>query len=208
MALVFPLMPAMTHAEARVGLTTGANVGGAADATSATSASAALGIDAALDFKPIVVTQQSARAEVVADDETILERTGTSTSPSETVRAHAALVAQNDANVKAIALASDKVSISYRQPAKLFGFITIHVPVHVSVEASGETKVSYPWYRFLMATDQAGIAVRTKAIADRHVSAKVKSDAAFSAQVEMQLIDSLQTMLKSEAEARASAEAK
>jgi len=54
-----------------------------------------------------------------------------------------------DENVKAIATEEDVVQIDYNMPVKLFGIFNSSLKVHVNTDAKGQTKVKYPWYKFL-----------------------------------------------------------
>jgi hypothetical protein len=69
----------------------------------------------------------------------------------------------DDATVSASVVSSQKVSLTYTEPSKLFGIIAVNVPITVSVTPTGSTAVAYPWYSFLFSTDQAALAIRVQA---------------------------------------------
>ncbi|HUQ30100.1 MAG TPA: hypothetical protein VM103_01115 [Candidatus Paceibacterota bacterium] len=172
----------------------------------------ALLVTAALPIAPQVTyaAPEQTRIALAALDVSLgtTEESGTATTVSSeaALETHAMTLTKSDENLEAVALSSDKISLSYREPAKLFGFITLHVPIQVTVTASGEAKVHYPWYSFLMATNQAGIAVRTQAITDQHLSGEETATTTFSTETKTRLVDSLHAMLKSEAAVHATTE--
>jgi hypothetical protein len=55
----------------------------------------------------------------------------------------------NDENVVSVQVDEKKVEVKYREPAKLFGFISSSLVAKASVDAEGRVKVKFPWYRFL-----------------------------------------------------------
>jgi len=141
--------------------------------------------------EPIVVTQVSAARE--ASDAT------TSGPASEDLRAYAHALVAGDENIHTIVLSPQKVALAYHTPAQLFGFISVQVPVDVSVNSSGVTRVSYPWYGFLLASDQADIGIRSQAAVQSIMNERPIGDAVFSTTQEVRIIDSLHTVMQEQA---------
>lgn len=168
-------------------------------------------IDVSTGIIPMVITHESVQADLHADENAVFNRStttrGNATSSAAVLRAHASALVKSDPNISAVAVSESNVAVSYREPVKVFGFIKTRVPVRVSIDASGATKVRYPWYRFLLATDAASISVRAKAIASEHVSATTDASAQLSTGTALRLVDSLTAMLASEASADASVDA-
>lgn len=57
-----------------------------------------------------------------------------------------------DEQVREVTVRETEVSVTYPQPAKLFGFISISLPVRVIAATDGAVDVDYPWYRFVTRT--------------------------------------------------------
>ncbi len=167
-----------------------------APAAAYAESSVALSANADVEFTPVVITQ----GEVGATSST--QTTGTASAQAD-FEARVRAIMKKDSNISAVVLSEDAVALTYRQRAKLFGFITVHVPVRVSVHASGNTAVKYPWYSFLMATDGTALKVRTEAVADQYVGTTTKSSAAFSSDAEIRLLNALHATLLSQAGAEA-----
>ncbi len=67
-----------------------------------------------------------------------------------------ALVTNPD--VTYVAITKDLVTVNYKAPAKLFGFIGIKMNVHVVSDANGKVTVTLPWYKFLVSTKFSNVA--------------------------------------------------
>lgn len=249
LALIFPMLPLGAHAETTAVLTgdTGIHLGGSAVANgnasgtaTHTNVSAAASGDASVTGTPIFITHDGARATMSGSgsltETTALTSAQMADITSQTaLRAHANVVAASDANIGSLSLSSDKVSVSYREPARLLGFIHITVPVTVSVDAKGSTRLSYPWYNFLLSTNEAGLSIRAQAavntalatdataradatarnttattsgFAHATTNANVAASAGLSIAAQARLLDSIHAALKSTAEASTSASTK
>lgn len=163
------------------------------------SASASVRSHANVSEDTILLTRAALSASLGENSGTSASTSATSSSPART---HAAVLLRSDANVSAIALSPARVMLRYREPAKLFGFIRVQLPVEVSVTADGKTSVTYPWYSFLYATNETSLSVRTDAAARSDLPA---ASSTLSAAEQATLLDSLHAILKSEADAQASA---
>ncbi len=131
---------------------------------------------------------------------------------------------KNDANISAVEAASESVAVTYKQRAKLFGFIPITLDATATVNADGRTKVSYPWYAFLAVTNktdleskieaqakvitarEAGSGMATGRVATGDVDGDgVEASVKLSADVQAKLIAAVQATLQSEFNADANA---
>lgn len=91
---------------------------------------------------------------------------------SVTAHTQAAPILMDDLHGSAAVTSSQNISLTYQEPATLFNLITVNVPITVSVDAKGTTKVSYPWYSFLLATNQTSLAIRVQAVVAREFAAQ------------------------------------
>ncbi len=62
-----------------------------------------------------------------------------------------------DTNIVAATSSSNGVTFSYLEPASLFGFIPLTVPVTATLQNGGESSVSYPWYGFFLSGNRSTI---------------------------------------------------
>ena len=60
--------------------------------------------------------------------------------------------------IRGVQVTSSNVSISYNQPAALFGVFPIQLFTTLTTDAHGKTLVSLPWYSFLTTNNSAQIA--------------------------------------------------
>jgi hypothetical protein len=73
------------------------------------------------------------------------------------LRGFAATEVRNDNNLNGIKIASDKIEVDYKQPARFLGIIPMMVSVGVDVNSDGSVSVDYPWYSFLALTNKADL---------------------------------------------------
>lgn len=57
-------------------------------------------------------------------------------------------------DVRAMKLTAEAIDLDYKAPVALFGFIPMNVQARISVSKDKTVDVSYPWYSFLMSTDE------------------------------------------------------
>ncbi|OGG53291.1 hypothetical protein A2851_01740 [Candidatus Kaiserbacteria bacterium RIFCSPHIGHO2_01_FULL_53_29] len=177
---------------ANVGVDVGVGVGGSADSNSGsaqtqgeTNASGAADVsatgDVSVDVTPLIIT----RADV---DSNAVEATSASASSVKTQAELSGFVAaqvKGDNNISAVEAASDSVAVTYKQHAKLFGFIPVTLDATATVDASGNVKISYPWYAFLTVTnhDDLQASIQSNVNAQLGVSGSVNASAQESAQL-------------------------
>ena len=217
--IISPIAPLVARAQTNVGLTgeVGAHVQLRTNSGEATSnESSGENVDAQLGT--IVITRADMDAEMkntAAASETSYtenQKNDNLIASSNELKAHAKMVARSDAKIDSLSLGGDKVSMTYREPATLFGVIRMHVPVTVTVDADGVTHVSYPWYSFLLSTDKAGLSIRTQAAVNAAFvgasNASLNGKTSLSLSTQARLIDSVHSALKATADASTSIEAK
>lgn len=134
--------------------------------------------------KPLVMSRDDLRVTTTASAE-----------EDGSLAAHVRARLAADTHIDSVALSSKQVSLTYRVPAKLFGFIRVETPLRITVSASGATTVSYPWYGFLLTGNQAGVTLRAQSAAQSVLATPTISDA-ISAQTQATLFDSLTTALE------------
>ncbi len=123
----------------------------------------------------------------------------------EDMEAFIASSVKTDANIKNIEVDKDKVSISYKERARFLGIFPINVHSRTEVNAKGEVKVTYPWYRFLTALkNDASIQAD---LASRFQNLNGSANAEFSAAARAHILNDLRTYLRERAEAEAKIEA-
>ncbi len=194
-------LPLATHAS-----TVGASLTGSTDVRAVLQDATvpSPGTDASITTHASVSAQQEVDASTTAgaDDTTILmtreDLQSTSTAPAEedgTLAAHVRSRLADDARIDSVMLSSKQVSLTYRVPTKLFGFINVQTPLQVTVSADGTTSVTYPWYGFLLTGNQAGLTLRAQAAA-QSVIASPSVSGTISAQTQATLFDSLTTALE------------
>lgn len=158
------------HVDASVSASTSANTNtNGQSATTGNAGGETRGIDNALIH---VTANDAVQAEAVL---TNLADVHTSAD----VSAYAKGIMRADAKVQDVTVASDSVSVSYREPARFLWVFPASLTATATVGADGTVAVSYPWYSFLMsaprATDietsiQAGVAANTGASANAGLS--------------------------------------
>lgn len=131
---------------------------------------------------------------------------------SEDLRAYVAGVIDADARIERTDLSSEAVTVVYQQPGRLFGFVPVSMTVTVTVDSSGDVTVDYPWYGFMVATEQSrAVAEATLENQMRTTLANVESAGSaaegLSARAQAEILAELQSALSLQAEAGVGAEA-
>ena len=210
LVLSVAMLPPLAHAQLQTSIT------GTASVSTGTSVAASANVSASssanVSAEPLLITAKSARAELgasAAQDSTTNDETA-AVSSRDSLKTKADLLANEDARVSSVTLSSQNVAVTYHEPARLFGFVSISVPVTVSVDANGAVRVNYPWYSFLFSTDQPGLTIRAKAaVANTLASstAHTGTDATLTIAEQAKLLDSIHAVLADNAEVRGTASA-
>lgn len=62
---------------------------------------------------------------------------------------------QNDERLTSVAISENQMDLTYKRDGRLLWIIPIQMGTDVSVSAEGAVTVRYPWYSFLVATDES-----------------------------------------------------
>ncbi len=174
------------------------NMSGSGDANAPhTGAAAQLSTGASLDLT---------RASVESDASTGAMNSE-AVSTDDDLSAYAKSTIASDDNVERITAASDSVAVSYREPARLFGFIPMHIPATADADASGAVRIHYPWYRFLVATNSADLQSSVESRVHASLAGNAKVSGGFSASDRARVIAALHSALQAEADASLNADA-
>jgi hypothetical protein len=91
----------------------------------------------------------------------------------------------SDANVAAVTTDQDSVTVAYKVPAHFLGIFPVHVKALVTTDASGKTKVHYPWYDFATSVqDDASLKAQLEA---RNWSVNAQNKAQIAASIQATL---------------------
>lgn len=117
----------------------------------------------------------------------------------------------SDENVSRVETSADDVSVTYEQRAHLFGFVPVTVEATATVSADGSIDVSYPWYAFLMTTNEgeleATIEQRVSGSVSAATNASADAAAGFTSTTQAQVIGSIRSAMEAKLEADLAAEA-
>lgn len=182
-----------TEGSADVGVsgTVNANLGASGEAD------VVLGIPGAIE---VVVTRSDVEGEGAVSASASPESVSVDTDVSGFVAAQVA----SDENVSKIESSAHRISVTYPQKARLFGFIPVTVDATATVLADGTVNVRYPWYAFLMVTNQTALeseiesrVTSLNSLSVRSVSAEADAELELAASVQAKLIDEVRTVMES-----------
>ncbi|MBI4094042.1 hypothetical protein HY417_03695 [Candidatus Kaiserbacteria bacterium] len=116
-----------------------------------------------------------------------------------------------DTNVSKMESSKTRVSVTYPQRAMLFGFMPITVDATATVLADGTVDVRYPWYAFLMVTNEADleseIEGRVSTLPSPSLTASAEASLELSARAQAELIDTIRAAMENTLVAEAAAAA-
>lgn len=135
------------------------------------------------DFDLLIVT----RAEVDAGSIKATVSSPSAVSTRADLSGYLATEMKTDKNISSVEVASDGVEVTYKQHAKLFGFIPVTVDATAEVDADGKVEVSYPWYSFLMVTNKSDLETRIQNRVDADANLSTSADASANAEAAAQL---------------------
>lgn len=166
-----------------------------AGATSSGSSDASVGTSGVGDretgaLEVVVVT----RADVDAGTATAVSVSPASVRSGADLSGFVAAQIAADKNVSGVESSSDNVSVTYKQRAKLFGLIPVTVNATATVLADGSVDVQYPWYAFLMATNEGEL----EAAIEGRVESVLSTGAGAEGDAGLELSSSAQATLISE----------
>ena len=119
------------------------------------------------------------------------------------LEAYAASTLRANDSIDGVDVASDRLSLSFKEDARLFGFIPHTVTSRVEVSGDGSVRVMRPWYSFLV----AGLSVDTKTTIESRVKSAMNEEASgsFSSRSQARVIAEIASALGSSVDAQASA---
>ncbi|MCR4325998.1 MAG: hypothetical protein NUV59_04360 [Patescibacteria group bacterium] len=118
--------------------------------------------------------------------------------------AYASSVIRADSDADNAQLSGTAVSLDYKERIRLFGFIPILVRATATVNANGDTTVSYPWYAMFATTDSATLRSEVRAATSDVISSN--AGASFSAATQAELLSRIQSAMKTHLQASLAAE--
>jgi hypothetical protein len=111
---------------------------------------------------------------------------------SDQLSTYAAGMMHADANIQDVQSSPSMVSVSYKKPGELFGFIPTTITEQGEVKSDGTVTFSYPWYHFLVSTnDNANLQTNLQAQVQPMLNANMNGT--FSAQDQAQIMAALYT---------------
>src|SRR3989344_3384943 len=166
------------NANVGVGVNVGAGTESSAttsgdSAETSTEANAAVEAKTTIAIQPLFIT----RADIEAGTVKATVSSPSSVTTQTDLSGYVAAEMKADTNVSSVEATSDSVAVTYKQQAKLFGFIPVIVDATAPVDAGGSVTVSYPWYAFLMVTNKSDLKARIQG----SVAAEFASNAALNA---------------------------
>ena len=135
-------------------------------------------------------TESGSSVQLTVDRATLDVNTDYAVSDADFVRSAASLESYASATVRAderlesIEVADGRMDMTYRKEAKFLWLIPVSMTVDVSVSENGEVAVRYPWYAFLMQTDERRADLEARLAAEiRDINASLETSAAAEAYV-------------------------
>ncbi|HEX7651311.1 MAG TPA: hypothetical protein VF439_01170 [Candidatus Paceibacterota bacterium] len=120
--------------------------------------------------------------------------------------AYAHGILASDDHIRRIDSASDHVALTYDERGWLFGFIPTTVEATASVNADGTQQVSYPWYRFLMATNKDDVQAGVNSVVHTSMTdGTMDMSGSLSAGAQARILGSLHSAMQSAYETSATA---
>ena len=154
----------------------------------------------------IVIT----RADVQIDADAAADVSPASVRSDADLSSYVAAQVAGDENVSKIETSAENVSVTYKQRAWLFGLVPVTLDVSAIVRTDGSVDVRYPWYAFLMVTNEseleATIEDRIATSAFLASNAEAQAEAGFTSQVQARLISEVRSVMAAELAADVAAE--
>lgn len=109
------------------------------------------------------------------------------------LNAYASGVMRADDRIEAVAFTDEKVEVRYGAPGRLLGIFPITMTVRAEVASDGTVAVSYPWYRFLVASD-GGADIESE-LSSRIDAATLSSGTSLTVAAKARLVDEIRAAL-------------
>lgn len=115
--------------------------------TTATSTDAGAGTGSTVNFSIERASMDANTDYAVTDADFVRSAASLESYASATVRA--------DERLESLTVEEGRLDMEYRKAAKFLWIIPASMKVRVTVDADGDVAVKYPWYAFLMQTDES-----------------------------------------------------
>jgi len=190
-----------------VDATTSVSGGATVNATNGTNTNASADTNADATAGISVITISRADVEGGNTETSVIAASSVRTQADLSGYVAAQIVA--DENISEVEASAQDVSVTYAQRAKLFGFVPVHVEATATVMADGSVDVSYPWYAFLMTTNEAELEASLHESVEGSAALAATADASvgFDSQAQAELVNEIRTTMEAELEAALAAEA-
>lgn len=160
-------------------------------------------VDVPANAEIIVITREEINREAIVSGSAVPETVNTDAEISGYVAAQMA----RDTNVSKMESSRSRVSVTYPQKAKLFGLVSMTVDATATVLADGTVDVRYPWFAFLMVTNEvdleSDIESRVSALPSPSLNASANASIELSARLQAELIDTVRAAMESSLAAEA-----
>lgn len=187
--------------------TTSASLDTDANATTGedTSVSSDTNVNASAELSVIVLS----RADVEEGSAEAAQISASSVRTQADLSGYVAGQIVSDGNVSKVETSAEDVSITYQQRAKLFGLVPVDVEVTAVVSADGSVDAQYPWYAFLMTTNESDLeaSLQESVSGSASATAQVNAAAGFTSQAQAEIIGRIRSAMETQLEADIAAEA-
>ncbi|MBI2612373.1 hypothetical protein HYW59_00985 [Candidatus Kaiserbacteria bacterium] len=177
---------------------TSSNTGASGDANAEAAASSEVVLGVPGNVEVIVVT----RADVEGSGAISASASPASVSSETDLSGFVAAQIASDENLSKVESSKSRVSVTYPQKARLFGLIPITVDATATILADGTVDVKYPWYAFLMVTNEtvleSEIESRVTSLNPAGVRAVADAELELTANAQAELIDEVRAVMESQ----------
>ena len=157
--------------------------------TGAPALTAGDGLEAGTTFGAEASSSVLTRADVEATRSVLMD-TSSVTSDADFL-AYARGQMRQDEHLSRVTTSSDAVVLERARRARLFGLIPISIMTTTTLSADGTLEVTYPWFSFLLLTDEAAVKAALKSRVD------IISGEVFSAASKARLLAQVEVALSS-----------
>lgn len=144
------------------------------------------------------------RGSLTADAGMAPATAATVTSESD-LSAYATAALRADEQIDAVTFDEDAVEVTYTERGRLFAVVPVTMKARARVAADGSVTVSYPWYRFLVASDANTDVSSTLSTRASAWHARADAGASLSASEKAELMDEIRAALATSASVEATA---
>ena len=114
-------------------------------------------------------------------------------SSSADLEAYTSYMLHENENIQRAEFNENTVSVWYSVPAKLFGFMSVDMPVEVRADASGTVDIKYPWYSFMATGIQSSADLKASLENQIRTTLGDQSEGPLSARLQAMIVSDIQT---------------